>query len=78
MKTESLNYINEINKMIEEFTTISPKKEEINTYLAIGAKLLDIRIAVSDLLELEDDDEEIIDSLKAYKEQVESIVKKVK
>lgn len=78
MRDEMLNYINGINKMIEEFTKISPQKEKIDTYLAVGAKLLDIKVAINDLIEVEDEEKEAIDMLKAYKEQVENIIKKIK
>ena len=76
MRDEMLNYINGINKMIEEFTKISPQKEKIDTYLAVGTKLLDIKVAINDLIEVEDEEKETIDMLKAYKEQVENIIKK--
>ena len=78
MRDEMLNYINGINKMIEEFTKISHQKEKIDIYLAVGAKLLDIKVAINDLIEVEDEEKETIDMLKAYKEQVENIIKKIK
>ena len=40
--------------------------------------MLDIKVAINDLIEVEDEEKETIDMLKAYKEQVENIIKKIK
>ncbi len=63
---------------MKKYAAITPSDADITRYFALGTKLIDIRVYISDMYNTEIEDEDAIPSLKNYYMQLEKYIRDLK